>query len=277
MRTIADLIGDAPVLAGLAPHHLELIAGCGENAHFPAGEPLFRTGEPADRFFLIRGGSVALELAVPQHDPLTISTLHDGEIVGWSWLFEPHRWAFDARAVEDTGVDRLRRRLPARQVRGRPRARLPADAALRGRARRPPPGHPAPTARRLWRRPRRLSPAATWCPWGSGSLSRRQETADTWTLELEGTAPLEFEPGQFTMLGAAGCGEVPISISGDPDEPGAARAHGARRRRGHGRRSAPPSRDGWWVCADPSADRGPWTRSRAQTWWSWREGSGSRR
>ena len=104
MRTIADLIGDAPVLAGLAPHHLELIAGCGENAHFPAGAPLFRTGEPADRFFLIRGGSVALELAVPQHDPLTISTLHDGEIVGWSWLFEPHRWAFDARAVEDTGV-----------------------------------------------------------------------------------------------------------------------------------------------------------------------------
>ena len=47
-------------------------------------------------------------------------------------------------------------------------------------------------------------------------LSRIQETADTWTLELEGAAPLDFEPGQFTMLGAAGCGEVPISISGDP-------------------------------------------------------------
>ncbi|MET0768989.1 MAG: FAD/NAD(P)-binding protein [Solirubrobacteraceae bacterium] len=48
---------------------------------------------------------------------------------------------------------------------------------------------------------------------------RRQDTADTWTLELEGTTPLEFQPGQFTMLGAAGCGEVPISISGDPDGP----------------------------------------------------------
>jgi CRP/FNR family transcriptional regulator, cyclic AMP receptor protein len=104
MRTIADLIGDAPVLAGLAPHHLELIAGCGENAHFQAGATLAGAGLPADRFFLVRHGSVALELAVPQHDPLTISTLHDGEIVGWSWLFDPHRWAFDARAVEDTGV-----------------------------------------------------------------------------------------------------------------------------------------------------------------------------
>ena len=104
MRTIADLIGDAPALAGLAPHHLELIAGCGENAHFQAGVTLAGAGQSADHFFLVRHGSIALELAVPQHDPLTISTLHDGEIVGWSWLFEPHRWAFDARAVEDTGV-----------------------------------------------------------------------------------------------------------------------------------------------------------------------------
>jgi NAD(P)H-flavin reductase len=52
--------------------------------------------------------------------------------------------------------------------------------------------------------------------------SRRQDTADTWTLELERTSgggPLEFTPGQFTMLSAAGRGEVPISISGDPAHP----------------------------------------------------------
>jgi NAD(P)H-flavin reductase len=46
-------------------------------------------------------------------------------------------------------------------------------------------------------------------------VERRQETADTWTLELE--PRLEFAPGQFTMLAANGAGEVPISISGDPD------------------------------------------------------------
>jgi len=48
---------------------------------------------------------------------------------------------------------------------------------------------------------------------------RRQETADTWTLELEPvdrTGGIEFEPGQFMMLYAFGAGEVPISISGDP-------------------------------------------------------------
>jgi NAD(P)H-flavin reductase len=48
--------------------------------------------------------------------------------------------------------------------------------------------------------------------------SRRQDTADTWTLELEPRSgvPLAFAPGQFTMLSAFGTGEVPISISGDP-------------------------------------------------------------
>ncbi len=51
---------------------------------------------------------------------------------------------------------------------------------------------------------------------------KRRETVDTWTLELAPPAgmSLNFAPGQFTMLSVAGCGEVPISISGDPDQPG---------------------------------------------------------
>jgi NAD(P)H-flavin reductase len=52
--------------------------------------------------------------------------------------------------------------------------------------------------------------------------SKRQDTQDTWTLELvprDGT-PLAFAPGQFTMLSAFGTGEVPISISGDSDAEG---------------------------------------------------------
>jgi NAD(P)H-flavin reductase len=52
--------------------------------------------------------------------------------------------------------------------------------------------------------------------------ARRHDTVDTWTLQLEPLDPAEalrFEPGQFTMLGSVGRGEVPISISGDPDRP----------------------------------------------------------
>jgi NAD(P)H-flavin reductase len=52
-------------------------------------------------------------------------------------------------------------------------------------------------------------------------IGKRQDTVDVWTLELAARSgePLTFEPGQFTMLAAGGAGEVPISISGDPDQP----------------------------------------------------------
>ena len=46
------------------------------------------------------------------------------------------------------------------------------------------------------------------------------ETADTFTLHLEPPkGRFEFAPGQFNMLYVFGVGEVPISISGDPDAP----------------------------------------------------------
>jgi CRP-like cAMP-binding protein len=81
-----------------------LIAGCGSNAHFAGGDLLFEEGGAADQFFLIRRGMVALEVHVPGRGSLTIETLTEGEVVGWSWLFEPFRWSFDARARGDVGV-----------------------------------------------------------------------------------------------------------------------------------------------------------------------------
>lgn len=53
--------------------------------------------------------------------------------------------------------------------------------------------------------------------------NRRHETDDvvTFDIPLKKNAPLftPFKPGQFNMLYAFGIGEVPISISGDPDDP----------------------------------------------------------
>jgi NAD(P)H-flavin reductase len=51
----------------------------------------------------------------------------------------------------------------------------------------------------------------------------RRELSDVWTLELEASdneGPIAFQPGQFTMVYVFGIGEVPLSISGDPAEPG---------------------------------------------------------
>ena len=104
MRTIEQLIAETPTFAGLAPGHLELIAGCAWNERVEAGTMLLREGDPADRFWLIRHGVVALEIDSPGRGPLIIQTLHPGEVVGWSWLFAPYRWAMDARTVEACSV-----------------------------------------------------------------------------------------------------------------------------------------------------------------------------
>jgi CRP-like cAMP-binding protein len=99
METIEGLLREAPVFHGLGPDELALLAGCATNVHFEQGAVLFREGDAADTFYLVRHGSLALETFVPARGPAMIETLEAGEVAGWSWLFPPYRWHFDARAL----------------------------------------------------------------------------------------------------------------------------------------------------------------------------------
>jgi CRP-like cAMP-binding protein len=99
METIETVLREVPLFQGLTPAALELIAGCGSNVRFLEGETLFRQGDPADTFLVLRHGSITLETFVPTRGAVTIETLEAGEVVGWSWLFPPYRWHFDARAT----------------------------------------------------------------------------------------------------------------------------------------------------------------------------------
>lgn len=101
MEAIDDLLARHPFFKGLKPEYLALIAGCGKNVHVTAGAYLAREGETADQFFAIRGGVVAVETFVPSRGPVTLQTIGEGEILGWSWLFPPYVWQFDARVRED--------------------------------------------------------------------------------------------------------------------------------------------------------------------------------
>ena len=99
MKTIADLMHEAPLFADMRSDRVQLLAGCGQNVQFGEGEMLFREGAAADVFYLLRHGSITLETYVPGRGPITIETLAAGEVVGWSWLFPPYTWHFDARAL----------------------------------------------------------------------------------------------------------------------------------------------------------------------------------
>jgi CRP/FNR family cyclic AMP-dependent transcriptional regulator len=100
IQTVGQLVGAAQLFSGLAPQHLETIAGCASTARFEEDEYIFRESDSADRFYVIRSGSVALETHVPGRRPARLMTLHDDDVLGWSWLFPPYRWQFDAQALE---------------------------------------------------------------------------------------------------------------------------------------------------------------------------------
>lgn len=99
MQTLEQLTAGAPVFAGLDRAHLALVTGCAELERAEAQTLLLRQGQPADRFYLIRRGTVALEVQAPGRGPLVIETLHDGDAVGWSWPFAPYRWQLDGRTL----------------------------------------------------------------------------------------------------------------------------------------------------------------------------------
>lgn len=100
MQTLEPLILESRLFEGLEPAHVELITGCAKNVRFAPGEQLFREGEPADTFYLVRHGQVSIEMFVPTRGGVRIETHGEGDVVGWSWLLPPYRWHFDARALD---------------------------------------------------------------------------------------------------------------------------------------------------------------------------------
>lgn len=102
MRTMDELLAEHPFFVGLDEDTVALLSGCATNVHWRPGEYLFHEGEAADRFYVVRHGAVALEVHRPGPGTVVIDTLGEGEMLGFSWLVDPFRYLFDARAVEQT-------------------------------------------------------------------------------------------------------------------------------------------------------------------------------
>jgi CRP-like cAMP-binding protein len=85
----------------LPPRCLEGIIECATPYQFRAGQTLFREGDEADKFFILRNGRIDLEISAPTGGSMSVQSVRGGEILGWSWLFPPFRWHFDGRSVEN--------------------------------------------------------------------------------------------------------------------------------------------------------------------------------
>ncbi|MEU5998975.1 cyclic nucleotide-binding domain-containing protein [Streptomyces sp. NPDC047197] len=106
------------MVRALPAEHSQRLMRVAREVSFPQGVRLFEEGARADRFWIIRTGTISLDIHVPGRRPGVIETLGHNELVGWSWLFAPHSWhlgaetttpvrayEFDAVAVRDMCED----------------------------------------------------------------------------------------------------------------------------------------------------------------------------
>ncbi len=91
-----------PFLQGMDAHQLSVLSQSAAPTEFEAGQIVFQAGDPANGFYLLESGRVVLEARQPDGSSVQVDVVAAGEPLGWSWIFEPYRWQFDARATEPT-------------------------------------------------------------------------------------------------------------------------------------------------------------------------------
>jgi CRP-like cAMP-binding protein len=102
MKNCEDGLRKHLFFEGMDPDLLKIIASFASPVHYDPGQMVYREGDPADQFFLITEGKVAIEIFAVERGSLVIQTLGPGDVTGWSWLFPPYRRRFNVRAVEPT-------------------------------------------------------------------------------------------------------------------------------------------------------------------------------
>lgn len=100
-KTLTQLLAEHEFLGDLDPAFLDLLAEHARAVRVPAGGRIFTEGDPADTCWLVVEGRAALELGATGRGVAVLATVGPGQLLGWSWLFPPFRWHFDARAVTE--------------------------------------------------------------------------------------------------------------------------------------------------------------------------------
>lgn len=86
MEDLQRVLKSHSFLTDLAPEHLAFIASCARNVRFRPGDYLMREGDHEDRLYLIRHGTVSLEMPAPGRDPICLETVGPGDVLGVSCL-----------------------------------------------------------------------------------------------------------------------------------------------------------------------------------------------
>ncbi|MFB7762072.1 MULTISPECIES: Crp/Fnr family transcriptional regulator [Streptomyces] len=87
------------LLRVLPPTHRERLMALAQEVSFDQGERIFEEKGRADRFWVLRSGTVTLDMQLSGPRPTPVTSLETGDLLGWSWLFPPYEWDFGAEAL----------------------------------------------------------------------------------------------------------------------------------------------------------------------------------
>ena len=81
---------------------LKFLCECSSTREIKKGQILFRQGEHADKFYVVRKGRMSIQIPAIMGPILEIQSLGKDEVLGWSWLISPYQWNFQTKAEEDS-------------------------------------------------------------------------------------------------------------------------------------------------------------------------------
>jgi CRP-like cAMP-binding protein len=97
--TLEHALKEHHFTANLDHHHLALLAEAAREVRFQSDQPILLAGERSTHFYLLRSGSVCVEIHNPVYS-VCVQVLEPGDAFGWSSLLGDHDTLFQVRARE---------------------------------------------------------------------------------------------------------------------------------------------------------------------------------
>jgi len=101
-QSINEYLSTHKFFLGLSTDMLKRLCESSSILKIKQGEFLFRQGDRADKFFIVRNGRISVQIPAIMGPALEVQTLSTNQILGWSWLISPYQWHFQAKAEEDS-------------------------------------------------------------------------------------------------------------------------------------------------------------------------------
>lgn len=98
----AEYLSDHQFFSSFSESDLKFLCECASKKEVKKGTILFRQGERAHNFYVVRDGRISVQIPAILGPTLEIQSLSKDKIMGWSWLISPYRWNFQTKAEEDS-------------------------------------------------------------------------------------------------------------------------------------------------------------------------------